>query len=151
MPGRFLQCGLHRDIGSLSVGNDCHDDSWNTQRFAWRNERDPLSNCILESAVGGARLVATGTRSGCRLPSSSRRSNLALQDEADDGVRASEKDLAKWKAVEMFKVREKLLITHSLIHSLLADHAELHTGDRSVGFSRRWVGSLPDRHGGGGR
>ena len=40
VPESALQCDLHCDVGSLSLGTDGHHDSWHAQRIAWRNETD---------------------------------------------------------------------------------------------------------------
>ena len=52
---------------------------------------------------------------------------------ADDGVPASEKTLAKWKTVEMFKVQDHLFVPRTLNFGSV-DYTELCPSDRFASF-----------------
>ena len=73
-------------------------------------------------------------------------------DESVEGVPANDTLLAKWKAVEMFKVRNRCLaLFFSIFCVAVADHSELRPDDRPVGFFERRMGPTSSHRGRSGR
>ena len=64
MPEGVLQYDLHSDVGSLSLGTDCHHDPRHTQRSARRCAADSKSGRALVFVNGSERLSTPRTRSG---------------------------------------------------------------------------------------
>ena len=105
------------------------------------SSKDSTAHCIEMSPVASSNRKSR--RRKARSPVD-RRDDSAKNEQAE-GLPATEKTLALWKTVEMFKVRhsaERLILTNCL-----ADHTELPELDGASRLSGRWMGDFCPHHG----